>query len=298
MLELWNLVSVGLFDVLLGWLLELPRWIGLVAVGLATAALLTLIRKWTTDQERLARAAADLRRLKELRRAAKVAKDADAVERHKAVQGQIMWIKLKAEGRPLVAVMLPVALLATWAFERLAYYPPREDETIEVVAYFVVGEWNDPARSAENDVVHLVPPAGLRVRNGWVQPVRTRNNEPTIWDRWRALMRISDVRQPDPDIIAIWQLQGEAREQPYPLVFRWNEHSFQRDLLVGQRRYSPVATMCEVKDSVKVITEVRLREVRLFGVPGLGAWLPAWLVGYLMVSILFMLALKKVLRIF
>ena len=42
----------------LGWLLALPRSLALVAVGLLTAALLTVLRKWTTNQDRLRRAAA------------------------------------------------------------------------------------------------------------------------------------------------------------------------------------------------------------------------------------------------
>ena len=74
MLDLWNILSVRLFDVLLGWLLLLPRSIAVLAVGLTTAALLTLIRRWTTNQDRLRRASADMRRLKELKRAAKQAK--------------------------------------------------------------------------------------------------------------------------------------------------------------------------------------------------------------------------------
>lgn len=287
MLEVWNLLSVGLFDVLLGWLLEFPRWIGLLVVGLMTAVLLTLIRKWTTNQDRLRRAAADLRRLKELRRAAKDARDVDAVERCNVTKAQISWLKLKAEGWPLLAVLLPVALLATWAFERLAYYPPRDDETIEVVAYL--------PRSAQDDLMHLVPQPRLRSANGWVQPVRRITNEPTRWDRIWATATFSQAATPEADDVAIWRLQADAAREPYPLVFRWKEHTFERELRVGQRIYSPVVTVDTVEP---ITTEVRLRETRLFGIPGLGAWLPAWLVGYLVVTIPVVFALKKVLAIY
>ena len=287
MLETWNLLSVGLFDVLLGWMLSFPRWLGLLVVALATAAILTLIRKWTTNQDRLGRAAADLSRLKELRRAAAGAGEVEAVRRCNVTKGQVSWIKLKAEGWPLLAVLLPVALLATWAFERLAYEPPRGGETVEVVAYL--------PRSAQDDLVHLVPQLGLRTANGWVQPVRSVANEPTRWDHFWAVVTFRDASPPEADIVAIWQLQADARAEAYPLVFRWKEHTFASALRVGQRTYSPVVT---ADANEPIITEIRLREVRLFGIPGLGAWLPGWIVGYLLVTIPAVFVLKKVLRIY
>jgi len=290
MLELWNLLSVGTFDVLLGWLLAFPPWIGLLVVALGSALLLNLIRPWTTTQERLGRVAADLRRLKELHRAAREAKDVDAARRSRATKGQINWIKLKAEGWPLLAVLPPMALLMGWAFERLAYYPPRAGETVEVVAYL--------PRSAQEDLIHLVPrlpQSGLRSLNGWVQPVRLIPNEPTRWDRFWATVTFRDVAAPQADAVAIWHLQAEANHEPYPLLFRWKEHTFTSELRVGQRIYSPVLT---VDESQGITIEVRLHEVRLFGIPGLGPWLPAWIVGYLVVTIPFVFVLKKVLRIY
>ena len=293
MLDLWNTLSVGLFDVLLGWLLALPPPIALLIVGLATASLLTLIRKWTTNQDRLARAAADLRQLKKLTREAKSANDLDTLARLKATKGRISIIKLSAEGWPLVAVIVPVALLATWAFERLAYYPPRADEKIEVVLHLRSGR--DPALSAKNDPLHLVPPPGLRAPSGWVRPVHIQQDEPTRWDRLWAKTTFRKVQKPPEDVLAIWQLEGEARDEPYPLVFRWKDRTIERDLLIGQRRYTPPL---EERPDEPVISEVRLREVQLFGLPGLASWLPAWLVGYLVVTIPFVFLLKRVLRIY
>ena len=277
MLDLWNLLSVRLFDVLLGWLLDLPRSLAVLAIGLTTAALLTLIRKWTTNQDRLRRAAADLRRLKELKRTAVLDKDRDALARMKLTKGRISFIKLKAEGWPTLAVIVPVALLATWAFERLAFHSPRAGQTITVKAYLVDSK-RKPLRVAENDLMHLVPQPGLRARNGWVQPVRLEHGA-----------------APEADVVALWQLEGDARSEPYPLVFRWKEHTFERELRIGQRLYSPA--LVEVPGE-PVITEVRLREVRLFGITSLGRWLPAWLVGYLLITFPFVFLLKRALRIY
>lgn len=293
MLDTWNALSLGLFDTLLGWLLELPRPVGLVVVGLATAGLLALIRKGTTNQDRLARAAADLRRLKELANAAKQSRDSDALARIKQTRGRIGLIKLKAEGWPLVAMLVPLALMATWAFERIAYSPPAAGQSVEIVLHLRSG--SGPALTAKDDLLHLVPQAGLRAQNGWVQPVRIERDSPTRWDRFWAKMTFSAVHEAEPDLVAIWRLQGDAHDEAYHLVFRWKDRTFERDLLIGQRSYSPVL---DERPDEPVIFEIRLQETRLFGIPGLSVWLPAWLVGYLIVTIPFVLVLKRLFRIY
>src|SRR5688572_13113410 len=125
MLELWNRISLGVFDVLLGWSLRLPADVALILVALLSAAVLAGVRLFTTNQDLLRRAAADKKRLKELTWQAKARGDGEAVKRHRSVAGAVAVKQLKAEGLPLVASIVPIALLATWCFHRLAYVPPR-----------------------------------------------------------------------------------------------------------------------------------------------------------------------------
>lgn len=288
MLDWWNDFSLSLFDFLLGWLLALPRQVAVVAIGLATAALVVIIRKWTTNQDRLGRAAADLRRLKELRRDARDAQEKDALARVTRTKGQIGILKLKAEGWPLLAILLPIGLLATWAFQRIAFHPTAADEKIEVVAYL-------PSQSAEGDILHLVPQPGLRAIGGWVREVRAEPNEPSLGDRCWALVTFRKVVAPEPDSQAVWQLQGEAADEPYSLTFHWKDQSLKRELRIGQSIYSPAFD--EGPDEPFKV-EVRLRETRLLGIPGLGSWLPAWIVGYLLVTIPAVPLLKHSLKIY
>jgi len=293
MLDIWNLMSVRLCDVLLGWLLLLPRSVAVVVVGLLTAGLLTLIRRWTTNQDRLRRAAADMRRLKECKRAAQQTHDVESLARLKMTMSRVSLLKLKAEGWPLLAVILPVALLATWAFERLEFHAPEAGETIEVLAHLRSGR--DAALTARDDLLHLVPQPGLRAKNGWVQSVHIDAEPPSSWDRFWSKVTFSKTKDPEQDAYALWQLEGNAGGEPYPLIFRWNERTIERELLIGQPHYSPPR---EERPEDSVITEVRLREVRLFGIPGLGPWLPARLVGYVLVTIPFVFLLKRVLSIY
>jgi uncharacterized membrane protein (DUF106 family) len=267
MLDWWNAVSLNLVDFLFGWLLVLPRQVAVVAIALITAALFVIIRKWTTNQDRLGRAAADLGRLQELRRQAKLVRDADALARIRATKTQISLIKMKAEGRPLLALMLPLLLLGAWSFQRLEFRPPAAGETIDVIASLPV--------SAEHDLVHLVPQPGLHAVNGWVQEALVAEN-----DR--------------PAATATWRLQGDAAAEPYPLLIRWKDRTLEHELLVGQHWYSPPRGKPD--DDVEIA--VGLRETRLLGIPGLGEWLPAWLAGYFLLTVVFALSLKRGLGIY
>jgi hypothetical protein len=285
MFDWWNHLSLTIGDALLGWLLIVPRELTLIGVAVVTASLLTISRWWTTDQNRLRRAAEDLRQLKRLRREARRRGDRGTVARCQAVKARINLIKLRAEGKPLLAVIVPLALLATWAFYRLEFHPPRPGETVEVVAYLPI--------SAEGDLIHLVPRPGLKAETGWVQPFYKVTPPASPWERSWAWITRQPVQPPPPDAVAVWRLSGAANR--YPLIFRYRDKTLQRELFVGYRIYAPA---WDVRDGEPLITEIRQREVRLFGLPGLGAWLPAWLVGYLVLTIPFVFLLKRLLMVY
>jgi hypothetical protein len=266
-----------------------PRQVTLVGVALLTATLLTGIRWFTTDQDRLGRAAADLKRLKQLRREARRAGDRATAARLNAVQARISLMKLRAEFKPLLVVLVPLALLATWAFYRLEFHPPRPDETVELAAYL-------PLSAAENgsagELVHIVPQAGLRSENGWVQMPRKVAAAPSSWDRFVAWLTRQELKRPPPEAVAVWRLQGEANV--YSLVLRYRDQTLERELLIGQRAYAAAWDGRETEP----YTVLRQREVRLFGLPGLATWLPAWLVGYLVLTIPLVVLLKRVFMIY
>ena len=140
-----------------------------------------------------------------------------------------------------------------------------------------------------------MPQPGLRALNGWVQAARVVENPPSFWDRCWTLITFREASPPESDVQAIWQLQGAAADEPYALVFRWKDQTLERELRVGQNIYSPAF---DVRPDETLKAEIRLRETRLLGIPGLGPWLPAWIVGYLLVTIPCVPLLKRGLRIY
>ena len=270
MAETWDNFCNGIFDVLLGWLLGLSWTAALLTVAVGTGLILAVVRKFATDQDLLRRADEDKKTLKERIREAKEGRDKEAVRRMRNTKSMIALRTFPQEGKPLLLAVLPIALLATWCFNRLGYRPPKAGEKIEVVFYAPV--------SAVGEVMHLVPREGLSA-DRWVQPI--------------ALAEVQGA----PSGLATWIVRGEARKEPYRLVFRLRDRTFDKgELLVGQSTYSPPLTTDETGEHG---AELKMREAKFLGlVPGLGPFLPPWLVAYLLLVIPLAVVIKRVLRVY
>ena len=269
MLDLWTGFCLAVLDFLLGWLLYLPADVVLFAVAIGSALILTGVRKFTTDQDWLRRAADDRKRLGQLVKEAKKKGDREAVQRCRATQAEIGLKALKAEGKPLLAAVIPIAMLATWCLDRLDFHPPQPAEPVTLALYA-------PATAA-GDLVHLVPQPGLQAADGWV----------------RKLSAVTD--DGPPHSLATWSLTGQSNGKPYPLLIRHGQRTYEADLRVGGRTYS-----LPLKDhGNEVISELQMRPLKLFGiVPGIPAiFFPPWLVAYLVIVIPFVFVVKRVLKI-
>jgi hypothetical protein len=272
MLESWNRFALAAGDLALGWLLRLPSDAALIAVALGSALLLTFVRRLTTDQSLLFRISRDRARLRELVREARRSGDWEAAARHRALRSAVGMKALRSEAWPLLASLVPVAVVATWCVFRLEFHPPRGGEPVPVVAYAPV--------SAVGSVMHVVPEEGLEAE-AWVRPVAAASE---------------DERGGGPPYgKAVWTLRAAARETPYTLMFRLGEGRYEHALLVGRTTYAPALAFHEEG----VVTEVRMRERQLFGlVPGAPQlYLPAWLVAYLILVIPATSVVKRVLGV-
>ena len=291
MLETLNMWVVGALDYVLGWILYLPRDAALFVVALLTSSSLTFARKWVTDQEWLGRAAADQERLKELTKQAKGAKDKDAVARYKATLTLIKMRSLKFELSPLLWAIVPVALLATWAFSRLAFVPPRLNEPVEVRAYF--------PRSAIGQIAHIAPEPGVDAADGWVQPVVADRPAPieNLWDKVNARVAAFCKMTPPLEGVAVWKMVPKDSKL-HVLKIRHAGRTYEKELLAGQRRYAPPVTL--YPDSPVTAVDLAMKPMKLFGyVGGIDVlFLAPWLVAYLLIAIPFVSILKRVFRIY
>ena len=270
MLSALNHFIVAMMDFLLGWLLHFPSDVQLIAVAILSALVLTGVRFWTTDQDLLRRCRQDKARLKTLIREAKTRRDQDAVTRHHATLGMIELKQLRQEARPLLASLMPIVMLATWALSRLEFHPLKVGEPVKFAAYFPI--------SAVGKIAHIVPDDSLTAKTGWIQEITATTAQETVCG------------------CAIWDLSTASGPEQRRLQVRFNGKTFEHSMRVGTGRYE---LPLQIHDANVLATELKLRPVKLFGVvPGIPALnFPAWLTGYLVLVIPITFLLRKMLRV-
>ena len=272
MLDKLNDLCLLVADPLLNWMLYLPRDLALIIVAVCTALILTVVRRFTTRQDLLKRRDLDKKRLKQLIREAKGEKDKQAVRRCRTTLQQINMRNLSAEILPLLASLIPIALLAVWAFARLAYLPPQAGKPIKVMLYTPV--------SCVGDYVHIVPQEGIRAEDGWLRRVKESPKE----------------KKGPVNGIAEWTFVCEQRETPYVLKFRRRGRTCEKELIVDGLRYA--AQQVPYGDHPHEQIALDLAEYRPLGI--LPGWkkigLQPWLLGYLIVVLPLAFVLRPLLR--
>ena len=272
--------TLAIGDRLFGWLLHLPPVAAVAVLGILTSLLMSLARRWTTNQDLLGRAHADKRRLKVLTREAKAAKDKKAVSRYRTTSGEIALKLMRAEGKPLLTVLLPLILMGTWGWYRLGYLPPQENELVQV-------ELSLPA-SAIGSVAFLVPHWGIdEPEKGYV-------------------VLVEEAAGDVPAGVAKWTVSGQASPEPYTLVLNHGDRRFQHDLLVGQRTYAAELVMHEPGRTLPQ-SFVRMRVPKIAGIfpgphpddwGGYGAWFPSWVITYFLFVLPFYFITKRLFRVY
>lgn len=269
MLETLNNTILTLLDPILGWILSLPADVVIVVVTLLSAGILTGLRVFTTNQDHLHRCQRDKRRLRELLREAGQRGDREARERYRTTSTRIGGMQLRAEGKPLLAAILPILLLATWCLARIGFHPLQVGEEFEVAAYFPL--------SSTGELVHLVPREGLLAEDGWVREIG-----------------VDPVGEGNG--LATWRLRFESGAGPATLLIRLGQSTYEVPVTRGGRYYAPPRIF---HDDRLLCSEVKLEPVKFLGmVPGVPALLlPPWLVAYVLLVIPASVLLKRALRI-
>ena len=114
-----------ILDFLFGWLLRLPSDLALLTIGLLTGVVMTLVRRWTTNQDLLARVAADNKRLATMLKEDKRAVKKEALPWYRVTKALIGSLKFKQEGKRMLVSLVSIELLATWAFVRMDVLLPQ-----------------------------------------------------------------------------------------------------------------------------------------------------------------------------
>jgi uncharacterized membrane protein (DUF106 family) len=326
MLDTLNQWILAITRPALDWILNLHPDARLFVVAIGTALILTVVRVFTTDQKKLKQCKEDKARLKQLIREAKKRGDKEAVARHKVTINQIGLVTMKSEGLPLLASLVPIALLAVWAFSSIAYHAPQDGDTVTVKMTF--------PKTEIGKVTHLLPVEGVTAETGLIRPVVKdydripKDDERRILESPRAMREHLEAEakaqqeyeaqaalaekegRPAPEKpeakalpqvsngLAEWRLTTQGRKDPYTLAFMFDGQRYERPLWVDGVHYADPIVWRGPDDRYAI--ETVLTEYKPFGVvPGIEMlWLQAWIVGYLIIVVPFSLILKPVLRIY
>ncbi|MDA1087578.1 MAG: EMC3/TMCO1 family protein [Verrucomicrobia bacterium] len=293
MFQVINDFIVGTMDYVLGWLLYVPMDVAMIAVAVITSSIIVFPRKWVTNQHWLKRVDADQKRLKSLKKEAANRKDKEAVQRHKATISQVQLRAIKVECKPLLIMLIAMTLIAMWCFARLGFNPPGGGEAVELKLHV--------ANSEIGKIGHLVPVAGIQTVDGWIQTAeRDKPTEPRgVWETYTAkVARLMKLPEPTLESVVTWRIVPEGRPEPYALKMVFDGAVYERELLVGQKRYAPQLEVHSPPDLTPA-SEVMMRPPKLFGViGGLGPMFPPWLVAYLIVALPTVSVLKRVFKVY
>ncbi len=256
MIAAWKTVACALGDLLIGWTLWLPRDVALVLLASVTAGLALVLRRLCANPHTLRLMRDDLVQLKRLKRQARAVGDRAALARFRRTATAVRWLQLRHEFRGLLVSLGPLAVVMTWATERLDFLPPQSGEAVTLTVWL-------PA-SASGGVVHLVPQAGLDASGGWIREI------------------VPSRRAGQPRGLATWTVRANARAQVYPLILRFRGRSVEHPLLVGQRTYLPVQRI----HGDDLESHVELRPYRPLGIVFAVGWpLPAWLTWFVALTL-------------
>ncbi len=265
MTEMWNDAALRIGDRVLGGLFNWGQDAVLAGLILLSSGLLILTRWMTIDARQLAAIRQDEKTLRALMRGARREGDASRLARYRTIRLRVARLRLREELRAGLLILLPLALLLTWASERLAWRVPYPGEPIQL-QLTLPAVW-------EGEVVHLVPLDACQPVDGWVQVARrARRAAPTA------------------QAIAAWQLECAGAPQQFELVIRFRHQSLVHPWRTGAYALLPAT---KTHDD-NILTSIQLAPYRPLGiVPDLRRWgLPAWLVAYLPLTMLLARALR------
>jgi uncharacterized membrane protein (DUF106 family) len=123
-------------DWILGASSRLPPIASITLVGVISGVAMVLVLKYCSNQKFLGQAKADLNLLKLKMKAAKQAKDPEALARARALSGRIGGKFMGASLKPSLWTVPIMAVLGLWTGSRLGYLPIRPGDEVVITAHF------------------------------------------------------------------------------------------------------------------------------------------------------------------
>ncbi|MBV8881208.1 MAG: hypothetical protein JO332_14680, partial [Planctomycetaceae bacterium] len=123
-------------DWILGWVEHFRPAVSISIVGVISGVAVIAVQKWGSNQKYMGKAKADLEFLKKKMKAAKQAKDDDALARARGLSGKIGGKYMIAALKPSLWTVPLIGVIGLWTGSRLGFHPIHPGDEVAVVADF------------------------------------------------------------------------------------------------------------------------------------------------------------------
>ncbi|HUR38156.1 MAG TPA: hypothetical protein VM222_01630 [Planctomycetota bacterium] len=162
-------------DWALGWVERFSPVVSISIVGLISGFGVIAVQKWGSNQKYMGKAKADLDLLKLKMKAAKQAKDEDALARARGLSGKIGGKYMLAALKPSLWTVPLIGVIGLWTGSRLGFLPLRPSDEVAVVAHF-----EDNAKG----FAYIVPDESLKWSGTLIAPIEIPSDGGGLQARW------------------------------------------------------------------------------------------------------------------
>jgi uncharacterized membrane protein (DUF106 family) len=253
-------------------LLKIPSFWAILLISFVLTLVTTLVYKFTTDQKKMKKLKEEMKEYqKKIKALSKESPEKMMAMQQQALKGNTEY--MKHSFRSTLYTIIPLLLIFSWLSSHLAYEPIMPGQPFKVSAYF--SEGHVPSASIQS-----IPE--LEIIGGSTQQI----NESVI-EGWFLFKTRYEK--------ATWTLKGEEGE--YKLTIDYNNEQHDKPLTISsERRYeNPEKSVTDSKLKKIVIENQKIYPVGT--IPVLG-WAPSWLWTYILLSLLFSIGIRKILKVY
>lgn len=244
----------------LSWFLSLDYFTIFLIMSIIVALITTIIYKYATDQKKLKGIKEDLKKLRE-----KMKKHKDNPDKVMSINKEMMSLNfemMKQSFRSMLFTFIPLILILSWMAGNLAFEPLRPGEDFSVTAFL-----SDSYPGDAGDVSLNVMPEG--------------SAESLLVDAVDG---------------SVHWIVTPLREGSMTLLFEGETFRHTKEIIVTEEKKYESPTQ-DYRESHLTRVVVDHDSVRPFGDVSLFGWRPGWLGAYILLTLVFSLLLRKILKV-
>ncbi len=250
-------------------LLKISPLFAIVIISFIITLLITLIHKFTTNQEVMKGLKKDMK------------DHQDEMKKHKENPKKVMEIQkqvmqknmefMKHSFKPMIYTFIPIIIIFGWLNANMAYYPIMPNQEFDVTLTFDL-----EGLGKSISLVSVIPEDQLEIINGAKQTIEQNKTKTLFSEKWIGT--------------ANWKLKGP--EGLYTLVYSFDDdaRAYEKDLIITTERKYAVPEK-------RISDGSSLKSIKIMNEPIRPLFNLGWIWTYIIFSLIFSMVLRKVLNV-